>query len=185
MITYIYHQFLKTRFYRRMSTTFNGSTPGLISRNPSASAGSVPIPPPQAHLSDSISTFSLGTSVSEKDEKEGWMSSDELEKDRVSERDFPINSEKNVEQENATPVVRPDLERQESSWQAGPPAASLYSAGDETVYPEGGVQAWLVVFGSFCGMLSSFGFMNSSTSHQFSSHKQYANKPQLESSKAT
>jgi hypothetical protein len=28
-------------------------------------------------------------------------------------------------------------------------------------YPEGGFQAWLVVFGSFCGITAAFGFMNS------------------------
>lgn len=31
---------------------------------------------------------------------------------------------------------------------------------DET-YPEGGLEAWLVVFGSFCGLVSSLGVMNS------------------------
>jgi hypothetical protein len=30
----------------------------------------------------------------------------------------------------------------------------------EAVYPEGGFQAWLVVFGSFCGITAAFGFMN-------------------------
>jgi len=30
-------------------------------------------------------------------------------------------------------------------------------------YPEGGLLAWLVVFGSFCGMVGSFSFMNTST----------------------
>lgn len=152
-----------------MSTKFNGSTPGPISRN-----------------SNSNSTFSsLKTSVSGKDEKKGWMSSDEIEKDRVSERDVPAESEKKVEQDNAIPIAHPDLERQESSWQAGPPAASLYSAGDDTVYPEGGLQAWLVVFGSFCGMLSAFGFMNSSTSCHSSIVYGILTKPQSESSKAT
>jgi hypothetical protein len=143
-----------------MSTPYNGSKPGLISCNSSASTRRVSLPP-QAHLSDSISTFSLKTVVSEKEE---WMSSEEPEKDKVSERDFPFESEKDVQQENVTPVapLHPELERQESSWQAGPPIASIYSAGDETVYPEGGLQGWLVVLGSFCGMLSAFGFMNSS-----------------------
>lgn len=28
-------------------------------------------------------------------------------------------------------------------------------------YPEGGLRAWSVVFGSFCGMFASFGLMNS------------------------
>lgn len=31
---------------------------------------------------------------------------------------------------------------------------------DEVSYPEGGLQAWLVVFGSFSGMTASFGLMN-------------------------
>jgi hypothetical protein len=143
-----------------MSTQHNGSKPGPISRNSSASSRSVSLPP-QAQHSGSISTFSLKTPVLEKEE---WMSSGELEKDRVSERDFPLEHEKNGQQENVTPIThqRASIERQESHWQAGPPAASLYSVGDESVYPEGGLQAWLVVLGSFCGMLSCFGFMNSS-----------------------
>ena len=32
--------------------------------------------------------------------------------------------------------------------------------GDET-YPEGGLEAWIVVFGSWCGLLASLGLMNS------------------------
>jgi len=93
------------------------------------------------------------------------MSSNELERGRISEQDFSDKLEKDVRQETLSPVAtlpkRPDLERNESYWQAGPPTASIYSAGDETIYPEGGLKAWLVVLGSFCGMLSGFGFMNS------------------------
>ena len=33
-------------------------------------------------------------------------------------------------------------------------------AGEEA-YPEGGVAAWLVVLGSFCGVVGAFGMMNS------------------------
>lgn len=31
---------------------------------------------------------------------------------------------------------------------------------EEIAYPEGGLQAWLVVFGAFCGMVACAGFMN-------------------------
>lgn len=31
---------------------------------------------------------------------------------------------------------------------------------DQVTYPEGGLRAWLVVFGSFSGMLAAFGMMN-------------------------
>lgn len=34
------------------------------------------------------------------------------------------------------------------------------SSKDDTTYPEGGLQAWLVVFGAFCGMFAGFGYMN-------------------------
>lgn len=34
-------------------------------------------------------------------------------------------------------------------------------APDGTIYPEGGLRAWLVVFGSFCGLVASLGLMNS------------------------
>jgi hypothetical protein len=34
-------------------------------------------------------------------------------------------------------------------------------------YPEGGLRAWLVVVGSFCGMVGSFGFMNTSGYYLF------------------
>ena len=34
------------------------------------------------------------------------------------------------------------------------------AASDEITYPEGGLRAYSVVFGSFCGMTASFGFMN-------------------------
>lgn len=37
---------------------------------------------------------------------------------------------------------------------------------DEYTYPEGGLQAWLVVFGSWCGMFCSFGIANSTGSFQ-------------------
>ncbi|KAH9873317.1 hypothetical protein J1614_005715, partial [Plenodomus biglobosus] len=36
----------------------------------------------------------------------------------------------------------------------------------ETFYPEGGLEAWLVVSGSFCGMLSCYGYMNSISTYQ-------------------
>lgn len=37
---------------------------------------------------------------------------------------------------------------------------------DEYKYPEGGLQAWLVVFGSWCGMFCSFGISNSTGAFQ-------------------
>ena len=42
------------------------------------------------------------------------------------------------------------------------PVAPAGQASDkeDVEYPEGGLRAWLVVFGSFCGMTAGFGYMN-------------------------
>ena len=49
----------------------------------------------------------------------------------------------------------------------------------EVTYPGGGLKAWSVVFGSFCGMLSAFGLMNTVgtfqaylSTHQLSSYSE-------------
>jgi hypothetical protein len=96
-----------------------------------------------------IDSRSSSTSTNSPSEKE-WSP------DKLEEKDFAAAP--TAESGQASPP-RPGLERGESYWQAGPPA-SLYSLGDDTPYPEGGLRGWLVVFGSFCGMLASFGFMN-------------------------
>jgi hypothetical protein len=85
------------------------------------------------------------------------FSEKEWSPEKLEEKDFAAGAP--AEASQAAKSIRPGLERGESYWQAGPPA-SLYSVGDETPYPEGGLRAWLVVFGSFCGMTASFGFMN-------------------------
>lgn len=50
----------------------------------------------------------------------------------------------------------------EASYSDSEPTTLL---GDET-YPEGGLQAWLVVFGSWCALLASLGIMNSLATFQ-------------------
>ncbi|KAI0172865.1 MFS general substrate transporter [Hypoxylon sp. FL1284] len=46
-----------------------------------------------------------------------------------------------------------------------PGSGKVTLLGDET-YPEGGLQAWLVVFGSWCGLLASLGLMNTIATFQ-------------------
>lgn len=58
-------------------------------------------------------------------------------------------SPEDVEKNDDLPGIEP----------AGPPAGELEPKPD-VYYPEGGLQAWLVVFGSFCGMTAGFGYMN-------------------------
>jgi hypothetical protein len=41
-----------------------------------------------------------------------------------------------------------------------PPPDSIEDVEIETEYPEGGLQAWLVVFGSWCALCASLGLMN-------------------------
>ncbi|MCJ1378914.1 hypothetical protein MMC17_002013 [Xylographa soralifera] len=48
----------------------------------------------------------------------------------------------------------------------GTPGQVLEPEAEEVTYPEGGFQAWLVVFGSFCGMLAAFGLANAVGTYQ-------------------
>ncbi len=45
-------------------------------------------------------------------------------------------------------------------------ALTLRDDGDENFYPEGGREAWLVVFGSWCSLVSALGVMNTLASFQ-------------------
>ena len=138
-----------------MSTAFNGSKPGLPTRNVSFYR-SISLPQ-RAHLERS------STSSFESSSEKAW-SADELEKaDNVSTRDLAVEGEQQPCPVQVAQSIRPSLKKEESYWQAGPPA-SIYSTGDDTAYPEGGLRAWLVVLGAFCGMMAAFGFMNTSKS---------------------
>lgn len=46
-------------------------------------------------------------------------------------------------------------------------------APDGTIYPEGGMRAWLVVFGSFCGLVAALGLMNTIGVYQGGFGKKY------------
>ena len=48
---------------------------------------------------------------------------------------------------------------EEKGEEASSPTSTVLTK-DDVIYPEGGLQAWLVVLGSFCGMLAGFGYMN-------------------------
>lgn len=148
-----------------MSTTPKGSTPGPISRT--SSFRSITAPRNSAQIDDEHRSGSLSTvnsdvpSVESKFPGKAWM-----EKDNVAQRDFPTDLEsvvtKDEAQSSSLEPTRPALSRAEDSqWQVAP-APSIPSADGDATYPEGGLRAWLVVFGSFCGMTAAFGFMNTS-----------------------
>lgn len=46
-----------------------------------------------------------------------------------------------------------------SNWNQGPDPQPALEAEDE--YPDGGKEAWLIVFGSWCAMIPSMGLLNS------------------------
>lgn len=61
-----------------------------------------------------------------------------------------------------------------------PPAPSVGTEQHEgDTFPEGGLQAWLVVFGSFCAMLSVYGLINSAAVFEsyFSEHQLAGQSP--------
>lgn len=53
-----------------------------------------------------------------------------------------------------------DAQAEDDEARPGQPTPSPAEKSDVT-YPEGGLKAWLVVFGSFSGMVAGFGYMNS------------------------
>ena len=55
------------------------------------------------------------------------------------------------------PIATTDEEKSHEEPPASPVSSTIK---DEVVYPEGGLRAWLVVLGSFCGMFAGFGYMN-------------------------
>ena len=60
-------------------------------------------------------------------------------------------------------------------------AGSNPSKPEEEAYPEGGLAAWLVVFGSFMGMTAGFGLMNTVGTYQayLSTHQLASSSPSL------
>lgn len=115
-----------------MNTIVKGSTPGTIS--PSHSQISLPLP----EKSDSQRTTSDSLFLSEK-----------LTNDYATYDDAPKPESRDDEVEGQFPLPVPAVSR-------------CTTTSSESGYPEGGLRAWLVVFGSFCGMLAAFGFMNTS-----------------------
>ena len=53
-----------------------------------------------------------------------------------------------------------ELPKDEETAQQKDSSSSTSSTKDEITYPEGGLQAWLVVLGSFCGLVAGLGLMN-------------------------
>lgn len=57
-------------------------------------------------------------------------------------------------------AARSSKDEESSNFVPGASPAGQALAKDDIDYPEGGLRAWLVVFGSFCGMTAGFGYMN-------------------------
>jgi hypothetical protein len=55
------------------------------------------------------------------------------------------------------PTNTPAVEKEEGDQESGRAVTLL---GEDT-YPEGGLEAWLVVFGSWCGLVAALGILNS------------------------
>ncbi|KAF2429434.1 MFS general substrate transporter [Tothia fuscella] len=127
-----------------MSTPNNGSRPGL-SRNASSSRS----------ITDPGTAHTTHTNCSPEISEKEW-SADAVDQEDLSQ---PVAATDHEKLTNVQTGPGLDFDRQDSAWQAGPPA-SLYSASEDVSYPEGGLQAWLVVLGSFSGMMAGFGFMN-------------------------
>ena len=54
-----------------------------------------------------------------------------------------------------------DTSHNDGSKDVTPPKVEAQSNDNAITYPEGGLRAWMVTFGSFCGLVACFGMMNS------------------------
>jgi len=119
-----------------MLASDKGSTPGLLNRTHSITTSLHPTTSPAV----------AATSHEHDLEKNTIPSCGAHQTPSSSPSVEGVNHEGNekVEHENFLPLpVTPEHDKE-----------------DEAFYPEGGLAAWLVVFGSFCGMLAAFGIMN-------------------------
>lgn len=117
-----------------MSYEAKGSTPGLI-RNNAASLSLHPVSSPQT-----------AAAVLEA-EKE----CPQLQSRTSGAQDYSAISQSKDEEASAFATDNGNTSNSR-------PVAPTDKDGIE--YPEGGLRAWLVVFGSFCGMTAGFGYMN-------------------------
>lgn len=149
-----------------MSTAQKGSTPGPISRTSSLRSITAPR---TARVHDGSQNANLSTVISANSTaksdypRKTWSEKEKVVgKDVVSDVESMMTKEEFQSSSLEPTSSRPALDRSQSSqWHVGP-APSLPSAAGDATYPEGGSKAWLVVFGSQCGMMAAFGFMNTS-----------------------
>lgn len=79
---------------------------------------------------------------------------------------FPCTAEQEHEQERTSPTPEDDFYRMASTVAPShrsvhrDPVSRVTTDAEGNTYPEGGLQAWLVVFGSFLGLFASLGLVN-------------------------
>ncbi|KIW08845.1 uncharacterized protein PV09_00771 [Verruconis gallopava] len=142
-----------------MTRPLNGSKPGPISRTVSYRSIAAPR---STHVNDecrdSFSTLSSSSSAEPDYPGEAWM-----EKENIDTQSFRADVEslrtKEASESQSRPTQLSLSLAPTSQWQVAP-APSIPSADGDATYPEGGLRAWLVVLGSFSGMMAAFGFMN-------------------------
>lgn len=77
----------------------------------------------------------------------------------VHDENLPIGCESGSK--TSLPVGDKDLEKTVVTLNGSTTSSSaVHGSPDEVTYPEGGLQAYLVVLGSFSGMVAAFGLMN-------------------------
>lgn len=123
-----------------MNTIDKGSKPGPIAPSPSQNSSSLP-----------EKAYSPQTTL------DSILLSEKSTNDYETYDNAPKQENPDDEIEGEFPLPAPAISR-------------CTTSNSESGYPEGGLRAWLVVLGSFCGMLASFGFMNTSRYPLTSSH---------------
>lgn len=78
----------------------------------------------------------------------------------------PVNVPSEEQYHEKIPITDDTVQGSTSDSVVSKDLATSLEAQDEYLYPEGGIRAWLVVFGSFCAMFGSLGIANTLASFQ-------------------
>lgn len=150
-----------------MSAEHKGSKPGLF-ESTSAST-TTPESPPKYPITDPWRPSGLPESASQDYPQDQHATDESLGQKNEGHQS---SSESNVSIDGHNGGL-PQVSRTKSRASVAP---------DGTFYPEGGLRAWLVVFGSFCGLLAALGLMNTVgvyQGRQYTKRWQYVRIPKL------
>ena len=117
-------------------------------------------PQPQRNLGNQTLQDCLGEASDSPHRTEHHDGQGDTDPKDANNGNCPNHQEGDLEKDNEQPSASGTPPLKEAAEEISEPE------GQVVTYPEGGLRAWLVVFGSFCAMLAAFGLANSVGTYQ-------------------